>query len=103
MTFRRKENFGVWFKRNAPRAALAAAPIARVAVAERREPIPLIELLWALGAIAVWSIMIGACFAIARARRRRVARGRIQSVQVTRYVDLSRKSSAAASKPGSER
>lgn|SRR5487761_1660672 len=99
-----RENFSEWFVRMAPCAALAAAPVGRIAVASgRHQPIALSELLWALGAIVIWSSVIGACFAFARARRRRAARERIQSVQVTRYVDLTRKSSAAASKPGSER
>ncbi len=103
MKFPGKENFGGFFKLSAPCAALAAVPIARVAVAEHREPIPLSELLWALGAIVAWSIVIGAYFALARARRRRAARKRIQSVQITRYVDLTRKPSTAPSEPGSER
>jgi len=103
MKLRGKENFGGLFKLGTPAAALAAVPITRVAVAEHREPIPLSELLWALGAIAVWSIVIGAYFALARARRRRAARKRIQSVQITRYVDLTRKPSAARSEPDSER
>lgn len=103
MKFPRKENFGGWFKRNAPCAALAAVPIARVAVAEHREPIPLSELLLALGAIIVWSIVIGACFALARACRRRAARERIENVQIARYVDLTRKPSAAPTEPDSER
>ncbi len=103
MKFPGTENLGGLFKLSTPCAALAAVPIARVAVAEHREPIPLSELMWALGAIAVWSIVIGACFALARARRRRAARRRIQSVQITRYVDLTRKPSAAPSEPDSER
>ncbi|MFZ1887406.1 MAG: hypothetical protein WAU33_05190 [Candidatus Binataceae bacterium] len=103
MRFPRKRPFRVWFERNVPCAALAAAPIARVVVAEHREPIPLSELPWALGAIAVWSIVIGAYFAIARAQRRRAARERIRSLQITRYVDLTRKPSAAPSAPDNER
>lgn len=103
MKFSEKENLGGWFRRNMLCAALAAVPIARVAAAEHREPIPLSELLWALGAIVIWSAVIGAFFALARARRRRAARDLIQSVQVTRYVDLTRKSSATPPEPDTER
>ncbi|MHB8380976.1 MAG: hypothetical protein ACYDC3_01360 [Candidatus Binataceae bacterium] len=99
-----KENPRGWFERHLPAAAMAAVPIARATVASgHHRPIPLSELLWALGAIVVWASVIGAYFALAHARRRRLARERIQSVQITRYVDLTRKPSGSPPEADSER
>ncbi|HUY26748.1 MAG TPA: hypothetical protein VMV27_04960 [Candidatus Binataceae bacterium] len=89
-----------WFERRLTGGSMAALPIARgAASAAHHSRIPLSELLWALAAIAIWGVVIGACFAYDRARRRRIARARIRSVRVTRYVDLTRKSPGPAADP----
>jgi hypothetical protein len=98
-----KENWSGWVERTLRGAALAAMPITRPTVASGHHRIPAGELLWALGAIAVWASAIGAFFAFARVRRRRIARGRIQRVKITRYVDLTRKSSSPPVEPDGER
>ena len=104
MTCPEKENWSGWFVRTLRGVALAAIPIARPTVASgHHHRIPVGELLWALGAIAVWASAIGAFFALARVRRRRIARERIQSVKITRYVDLTRKTSGPADEPDGER
>ncbi|HVA78705.1 MAG TPA: hypothetical protein VNF27_12450 [Candidatus Binataceae bacterium] len=89
-----------WFQRRLAGVAMAAAPIARASVATGHlHRVPLSELLWALGAIAIWGGAMGAFFAFARVRRRRTARERIKNVRITRYVDLTRKPSDPAAEP----
>ena len=97
-----KPNRGGIFERILRSAVYGAAPIARMAAAGGHPRIPPRELMWAFAATAVWAIAVGAFFALAKARRRTIARERIQSVKTTRYFDLTRKTSTPASDPDAE-
>jgi hypothetical protein len=99
-----KDNRRGWFEHGLAGVAMAAVPIARATVAAGpHHRVPLSELLWALGAITIWGGAIGAYVAFDHARRRRIARERIQSVQISRYVDLTRKPSSPPSQADDER